>query len=99
MDCQFILSVELPSSLSSATILLLHFVFNSGHHNYIPTPIVFEIVNKITGPNTVVISLLDHMVICFCFVLRYRRVRMYLHRACKVVVVFFALRLRIVYHL
>jgi hypothetical protein len=59
----------------------------------ISTLIVFEIVNKITGPDTVVISLLDCVVICFCFVLRYRRVRLDLHRASKVVVVFFALRL------
>jgi hypothetical protein len=107
MDCRSNLSVKLPSSLSSATMLLsassssflftiTTFIIRSRFlllRQCISTPVVFEIVNKIIESDTVVISLLDCMVICFCFVSRYRRVRLDLHRACKVVVVFFALRL------
>jgi len=72
MDYQSILSVELPSSLSYATILLYassSFLFTIRGRfllrQCISTPVVFEIVNKITGPDTVVILLLDHLVICF----------------------------------
>jgi hypothetical protein len=92
----------LLSASSSFLFTITTFIIHSRFlllRQCISTPIVFEIVNKITGSDTVVISLLDCLVICFCFVLRYRRVRLDLHRACKVVVVFFALCLCIVYHL
>lgn len=112
MDCQSILSVKLLSSSSTATTLLsasssllftvTKFIIHSRClflRQCISMPIVSEIVKKITGPDSVVMSLLDRLLVCFYFVLRYRGVRLDLHHAIKIVVVLFALRLWIVYHL